>query len=262
MKRLFFGLSVQAPWPPFYPEGRLIEDETRHITLAFLGNHPFDKLEKALDDFPKPDFLIGPVGRSDQILFLPEKSPRVVAEHVSWLVDGEKIDLYQKRVLDWLESLDYPVDRRPLLSHVTLARAPFSEESWKEAFEPLPILITGVHLYESLGNLKYQSLWELPFLAPFEEFAHTADIAFHVRGHSIHELYLHAAVGMSFHHPPFLSYLEKKEISNLDDVIRSLNAMISSCDAEQGSPFKAVSYHGTVREDENHILHWEMIVDV
>jgi len=262
MKRLFFGLSLQAPWPPFYPKGRLIEEETRHITLAFLGNHPFDKLENALNDFPKPDFLIGPVGRSDEILFLPKGHPRVVSHHISWIVDGEKIKAFQKKVQAWLESLEYPVDRRPLLPHVTLARAPFSKEDWEKAFEPLPMIITGVHLYESLGNLQYQSLWELPFISSFEEFEHTADIAFHIRGTSMQELYLHAAIGMSFHFPPFLSFLQKIEIVDLEGVIRALNVMISTCDLEMGCPFKAVSYHGKIREEENQILHWEMVVDV
>ncbi|NGX59849.1 MAG: RNA 2',3'-cyclic phosphodiesterase [Chlamydiae bacterium] len=258
--RLFFGFSVDAPWPITYPKGRIIEEGARHLTLAFLGNYPFEKLEKELSHFPKPDFPIGPVGVCDKLLFLPELKPRVVSNHVHWLVDGEKISTYHKKVLDWLENLGYPIDRRPFLSHITLARAPFIEKEWEEAFEKLPVLITGIHLYESIGNLRYPSIWNLPLLLPFEEFEHTADIAFHVHGQTFRELYLHGALAMSFKFPHFLTYLKDREMEDLNQVIQSLNEMISLCDQEIGCPFKAVSYHGKLATE--NLLRWEMVVDV
>jgi len=263
-KRLFFGLSLEAPWPTSYPKGRIIQETMRHITLAFLGNFSFSKLEKELDHFPKPAFKIGPVGETSQVLFLPKgHKPRVVAHEISWLVDGERIEMLHKNVLDWLEKLDYPVDRRPLLSHVTIARAPFENKEWEEAFEELPIFVSGIHLYESLGNLHYKSIWEYSLIPCFEELEHTADVAFQVCGTSFHDLYIHGALALSFSYPPFLTFLEEEKISDFEQLVRLLNVMITKCDAQMGCPFKAVSYHGNFREDkENGLLYWEMIVDV
>lgn len=263
MKRVFLGFSVQAPWPDTYPRGRIIEENVRHITCAFLGNINFAPLEKNLPNFPCPTFLLGPVGVSDKVLFLPKFKPRVVAHQISWFGDGKhEVETFQKMLLDWLASLEYSVDRRPLLPHVTLARAPFEKQEWEEAFEKLPFIVTGIHLYESLGNLRYTSIWEMPLLPAFEEFEHTADIAFHIRGKTLQELYRNGAIALSFTYPPLLSFIEKIPVDNLDQVVRHLNAMISACDLKMGCPFKAVSYHGKIKQDNKGLLHWAMIVDV
>jgi len=262
MRRLFFGFSIAAPWDISYPEGRLIAQSSRHITLAFLGNIDFSPLEEKLSEIPLPSFPIGPVGKTDQVLFLPEKKPRVVAHHVSWISDGEKIERYHQQLLDWLETLGFKVARRPFLPHTTLARSPFDPTKWEEAFHPLPLFISGITLYESLGNLTYTPIWENKLILPFEEFEHTADIAFHVRGMTENELYLHAALALSFTFPPILSFLENIEMPDHNAVVRALNKMIATCDLEMGCPFKAVSYHGELKKDTNQLLHWEMIVDV
>lgn len=260
-KRLFFGLAVEAPWPLTYPKGRIIEESARHITLAFLGNHSFSKLEKGLPTFPKPSYKIGPVGIGDHLLFLPKYKPRVVAEHVDWITDGTSIESHHQGLLDWLEGLDFPVDRRPFLPHVTMARAPVDENAWEEAFStPLPLITTGIHLYESIGHLRYLSIWHHPLLPAFEEFEHTADIAFFIHGQTYQELYSHGAVALGFKYPPFLRFLESTPFGDLDAVVKGLNRMISTCDVEIGCPFKAVSYHGKYKK-EPHLI-WEMIVDV
>jgi len=261
LRRIFFGFSIEAPWPSSYPEGRLVTEEVRHVTLAFLGNVEFAKLEEALESIPLPNFPIGPVGTSDKLLFLPEKTPRVVAHHVYWLSGEGNLSTYHEQLLGWLEGIGYSVDRRPLLPHVTVARAPFDQDEWEKSFAPLPMRVSGVHLYESLGNLTYESIWERPFLQPFEEFEHTADIAFHVRGKTEQELYVHAALALGFHFPPFLTFFEEREIQDHNDVIYALNQMLSRCDLEMGCPFKAVSYHGKIESEEN-LLNWEMVVDV
>ena len=38
-KRLFFGFEVDAPWPSL-PEGRMIKEKDRHVTVAFLDRLP------------------------------------------------------------------------------------------------------------------------------------------------------------------------------------------------------------------------------
>lgn len=259
IKRLFFAFSVEAPWPSETPQGRILDEAARHVTLAFLGNQPFQKLEDALGHFPEPAFLVGPVGKTDKVLFLPPKNSHVVAQHVIWLTSQESILRYQVALTDWIENLGYSVDRRPFLPHVTLARAPFELQGWEE-FSQLPLMITGIHLYESLGHMRYQSIWKKPLVKPFEEIEHTADIAFHIRGQSLTELYINGAAALAFKFPPFLTFLRRETFSSLDEVIQGLNRMLSHCDLDVGCPFKAVSYHGKLSQ--NSIFNWEMIVDV
>ena len=73
-QRLFLALEVEAPWPSTYPSGRLIDETMRHITLAFLGNVSPEPLMEHLDELPHPSFQIGPAGRFEKMLFLPEKT--------------------------------------------------------------------------------------------------------------------------------------------------------------------------------------------
>lgn len=123
-------------------------------------------------------------------------------------------------------------------------------------------MITGIHLYESTGNLTYRSIWEISLKPAFTEIEHTADIAFQVRGRTPYELYVNGAIAMSFKFHPFLSFIETSQIENLNQVVKRLNAMIASCDLEIGCPFKAVSYHSKLTEDADGLTTWEMIVDV
>ncbi len=257
-KRLFFGLEVEAPWPLHYPRGRILAEEDRHITLAFLGETDWEELEKKLDLIPGLPFAVGPAGIATKLLFLPERTPRVVSLDVHWLTQENALLRFQKTLADFLKI----EDKRPFLSHLTVARAPFHPQEWEKAFEMLPVIVKGFHLYESIGNLRYPSLWSKALLPAFEEFEHTADIAFHIRGQTLEELYLHAAVALGFKYPPLLAYLKPHTFADLSDVVRALGALVALTDQEKGCPFKAVSYHGEVRQDASGTLHWEMIVDV
>jgi hypothetical protein len=135
-------------------------------------------------------------------------------------------------------------------------------KSWQKAFTPLPMYVKALHLYESRPNLIYRPISSVPFLAPFEEKEHTADIAFTVRAVSFKELYYTAFIALSFTYPPFIGFFEKDAPHNtLDDIVASLNRLIAETDAMIGCPMKAVSYHGTVITSGT-LLEWEMIVDV
>ena len=79
--RLFFGFEVHSPWPETFAGGKLIKEDLRHITLAFLGNTPKDKVPNLIKEIPRPSWSLGHVGIFDQILFLPESRPRVVSFH-------------------------------------------------------------------------------------------------------------------------------------------------------------------------------------
>ena len=261
-ERLFFGAQAEAPWPIDYPPARMIPEETRHLTLAFLGENAYSKLKDLLPEIPRPSFEIGPAGIAKELIFLPKQASRVVAMSIDWLDADARLNIYQHALAQWLQNHGYPLDQRPFFPHLTIARAPFDKEIWKEQFTPLPFFIKAIHLYQSLGNLQYQSLWEIPFLPPFEEFEHTADIAFLIRGNCIAELHQHAQLALSFKFPPMVQFYSSHLQNSLDEIIISLNELIAKADAEIGCPFKAVSFHGSIKPDKKNLLCWEMIVDV
>jgi len=261
-KRLFFGFDVACPWPERLPPGRLLAEPDRHLTLAFLGSGDEEKLSADLSVFSGLPFSIGLSAIFDHPLFLPRKSPRVAAWRIHWLEGGELFSRFQHGFVDWLRERGWEPKgvRDEFLPHVTIARKPFGILQWKEAFRKQPLFIRDFCLYESLGGLRYRACWRCPVLAPFDEIEHTADIAFIVRGTSIQNLFLHAQTALSFHFPQLLDYFSFGEVGSLEGIVEALNRMIGKADAEIGSPFKAVSYHGNLKGME--ILEWEMIVDV
>lgn len=262
-KRLFFGWEVDAPWPHEYPGGRLLNEECRHMTFAFLGNTDYSQIQTMLPSFPAPNFTVGFTGQFDHCLFLPERHPRVAAWHIDWFNFSNSLLQFQQSLLKWLQSYDFSPDYRPFLPHVTICRAPFCPRQWKKAFLPLPCLIKDFHLFESLGNLHYQSLWKYSVRPPFEEIEHTADIAFQIHAESFYQLQHHAQMALAFRFPPILPYLPQAgDIDRLDQLITALNAIVTRVDGEIGCPFKAISFHGDLVKHEDKTLQWEMIVDV
>jgi len=264
IKRLFFGMEIKAPWPEDFPFGRLLDEKHRHMTLAFLGNVDYLKLKEALAVFPKPDFKVGFAAKFDQCLFLPPHHPRVAAWHIEWLEkEAEAISLYHQILIQWLHEQGFsPSTHAQFLPHVTLARKPFNEKIWRKKFSPLPAIVQDIHLYESVGHLQYLPIWSYTLLPPFEELEHTADIAYHIHGHSFDQLFHHASLALCFHFPLFLTYLEPRQgLSSLEEVIIGLNQLVLRTDQEIGCPFKAVSFHSHLERQEG-MLKWEMIVDV
>lgn len=263
-KRLFFALEVMAPWPKPLPAGRRLDEGHRHMTVAFLGHTDYARLQPLLTEIPAPPFKVGYVGIFDECLFLPERHPRVVAWHVHWLEGKEALSQYQKQLIAWLQEKEFNPDaRKEFLPHVTLARAPFNPHPWRKAFKTLPMMTAGLHLYESVGGLKYQPIWSFPLLPPFVEIEHTADLAFQIYGENLEQLQLHALMALAFRCPALLDKLaEIPHAESLDDLIIHLNDCVTRLDARRGCPFKAVSFHGEVEKIGETVLRWEMIVDV
>ncbi|MBM3184421.1 MAG: hypothetical protein FJZ64_03855 [Chlamydiae bacterium] len=257
-KRLFFAFDLVAPWPEELPKGRILDEKDRHLTVAFLGDAPLQDLLEHLKTFPKPPVDLSLTGVFDRPIFLS----KVAAWHVHFLEKEEIFLTFQKNFVFWLKSKNFhPKEKgETFLSHVTLARSPFLIHEWEKTFQKRPLFLRNLHLYESLGASKYQSHWSHSFLPPFEEKEHTADIAFTIRGTTLEEIHLHAEIALSFHFPPLINYLKKETFQNLEEIISSLNRIIAEIDQKEGSPFKAVSYHGNLKRKE--ILEWEMIVDV
>ncbi len=262
-RRLFLGWEVYAPWPERFPYGRLLNEEHRHMTVAFLGQTNYPKIVAALAHIPSPPFAIGAAGYFDQCLLLPPKHPHVVAWHATWFDKNHPLPSFYSTLVEWLKKEEIPVDlRHGFTPHVTLARSPFRAKAWLQQFSPLPFFTKDFHLYESLGHSKYISLWNLPMLSPFEEIEHTADIAYQIRGRDFTQLFHNGASALAFTFPPLIPYISPIEtIDSLEKVVMELNQIVLRADQEIGTPFKAVSYHSHL-EIINDLLHWEMIVDV
>ncbi len=262
-KRLFFGMETISPWPEDLPAGRILAETDRHLTLAFLGDVDLSRLLQLLTDFPKPPFSIGLAAVFDRPIFLPPSSPRVAAWHVHWLEQKIEFLAFQKSHVLWLKNQGFSIrdGKKEFLPHVTLARGPFVVSEWEKAFQKLPLYIKNIHLCESLGYSKYKVLWNSPMLAPFDEMEHTADLAFLIRGKNLAQLHLHAQLALSFYFPAFIQYFTFNEVGSLADMISSMNRLVAQADTEEGCPFKAVSFHGDLKNGEQ-FLEWEMIVDV
>src|SRR5579871_6401341 len=101
-ERLFFGAQADAPWPKEFPPARVIPEETRHLTLAFLGENSYAKLKDLLPDLPRPSFEIGPAGIAKELIFLPKQPSRVVAMSIDWLDADARLNSYQHVLAKWL----------------------------------------------------------------------------------------------------------------------------------------------------------------
>lgn len=263
-RRLFFGLEAISPWPVSFPKGRIIQEQERHATLAFLGEVDWKKILPMLSEIPKPIFKAGLAGVFNKNLFLPPRHPHVVCWHVDLAESLKGVENYQKQLTKWLESAGFHLSHREpnWLPHVTLARQPFDEEAWKNSFTPLPVVLNALHLYQSMGSSHYRQLWSQSIPLPWEEIEHTADIAFIIRGESLKQIYRHALLALAFKFPSLLEHLPPSaDILTLDEIIILLNDAIAQADQAIGCPFKAVAFHGDLNIC-NDILAWEMIVDV
>ena len=260
-KRLFFGAEVRAPWPQDFPPGRLIPEETRHVTLAFLGEQAFSSLSPHLPQLPRPAFRIAPAGIGSELLFLPKGQPRVIALSITWLENPQSFFSFQQELSSWLEEKGFALKKGAFSPHITVARAPFEQTKWQERFSPLPFYLSAVHLYESAGHLSYYPLWSHPLTPPFCEREHMADIAFDIYGESMRQLFISAQLALFFKFPVLAHYYTPAAVDTIEAIVIELNRMIALCDSERGCPLKAVSFHGSAAF-QNNLYSWEMIVDV
>ena len=210
-KRLFFAADVIGIWPRKFPPARILDEDNRHITLAFLGSTSLSQLLEKMKTLPTPSFDLGLGGTCTRWIFLPnEKEARVIAANVAWLSEHASLEEFQAHLAQWLKSQGYmKKETRPFFPHITVARGSFDVEAWKNFNCQIPFYISCIALFESLGNSQYKSLWRYPFILPFEEIEHTADIAFLIRGRNFQDLGLHAQLALAFKFPPLISYLKE-----------------------------------------------------
>lgn len=250
--RLFFAMSAEALWPEQLPQGRIIGEENRHFTLAFLGEVEREETVALAETLPKPPFAVGPAGYFDACLQFP---------HVTaWRAFFGKKQAPLLEYRDLLLNFFHLSDNRPFTPHMTVCRDPKNPRD--TSFPKIPVVSSILHLYESLPHSIYRSLWQLPLHPPFKEHSHTADLAFWVFAESLGELYWNACMALATGFPEIIPFCGVEAApASLDEVIILLNESLSLADLEWGSPFKAVSFHGELQKIGS-LISWEMIVDV
>jgi len=255
-------MECHAPWPEEFPKGRILAEEDRHVTLAFIGSVEFDRFLSHLQSIPLPPFNVGLVGAFSHCHFFPKKCPRVVAWEVNVINRTQELLDYQKNIESWLKEGEFHLDDRDYLPHMSISRGHFQVDQWEKAFSPLPLYLCNLHLYESMGSSRYRSIWTHAIPAPFMKFEHMADIAFKIRGQSLKEIFDHAFTALAFQCPEIIHFRDDSPSpESLNDIIVRLNHIVGLADAEVGIPLKAVSYHGALKDIEG-LWEWEMIVDV
>ena len=287
MGKYFVGAEIECPWEelPACKE-REILPEMRHMTLNFIG----EKQEKPVC-LTHP-LVIGSAGYFDGVLFLS----RAVAYHAVFLSnalrredflphvtiargDQHKASEWQK----WFQPLPFYFKAIHLYKSLGNSIYPNKLKNWefskpnsqilsnlKDAREAEPCLkdradgagIKSANLGEEKTDSSiclgiYEKVESCSLKAPFEVREHTADLAFVIRGKSLDEMYVHGMIALAFSFPQTVQFFEKKSVRSIEEVVQELNRLITRMDTEIGSPFKAVSYSGNVKQGE-----WEMIVDV
>lgn len=257
-KRLFIGFDIECPWPNNFPAGRILNSNDRHLTMAFLGQAPFEKTLEFVHSLSLP-FKVGLAGQFNRCLLLPPKQPHVLAWNIDWFENNNDLLGFWRVLTDQLKLNQLPVsENESFLPHVTLSRMPFIVKDWEKAFTPLPFIAKNLHLYESLGHSTYKSCWKLALKPPFNQITSTS---FQLHGNSIEQLYLHAQVALSFLQPKFLPFIRTEIPSdNLLEVKFELINTIERHQDEIQGVFKSVDFEQAIRTEEDGTLTWMMEV--
>lgn len=141
----------------FLPFGRWVHHEDLHITLAFLGNAPSEKLTSAMENVQAA--LSGTKGFILEInrlgIFGKQDSPRIFWADTN---ENKEMQVVRKKVFSACLEAGFQLETRPFKPHITLARKwtgdkPFQQHLlnvW-DKLQPEPLLFTvdEVVLYQT-----------------------------------------------------------------------------------------------------------------
>lgn len=155
-----------------FPFKRWVHDQDIHITLAFLGAAPQEKLhqtkinvKEALHGTKPFTLKINKLG-----VFGTQDSPRVFWADIE---ESNELQAVRKKIFSACEDAGFQLETRPFVPHITLARKwdgdyPFQRvllEKWTELQpEPLPFSAIEVVLYQTHLNKtpKYEAITVFP----------------------------------------------------------------------------------------------------
>jgi 2'-5' RNA ligase len=167
-RRLFWGFEVHAQWPQFPHDGRIIEPESRHATVVFLGEVDYNILKPFIESY-RPSINSTPTGYFDHIMFLPNKRKARVISLGGKINEMSQCTSEVQRIKRGMDDLGLSTEEREWLFHVTVARAPFNREiwdNWLATKHPLhiPFSLSSISLYQSLPSLTYKKLHSFPLM--------------------------------------------------------------------------------------------------
>lgn len=260
-KRVFLAFEVHSPWPKILPQGRILKEEARHLTIAFIGDIHYASLENILNSFPPPKILVGMSGKFDHCLFLPKKKPNVVSWHIEW--DDHHFDLaiYKQELINWLTEHQIPIKHynEIFLPHVTLSRRPFQFHEWRKAFQVLPLYIKDIHLYESKSGLNYTPLWTWPLLAPFEVIKVHEGLILSIRGEKLTSLFKHCISAIAFFYPSILSKNSSPmQFQHFGELFPFLEKILKKAREKDPKLPTRLFEIGAPALKEDHLLTWEI----
>ena len=147
--------------------GRFTRSENMHLTLAFLGEVPFERIQDIVEVMKQVvlhqtafEIEIGGLGK-----FIRQ------GEALYWCGIKENVALakLQHELVTKLKAKDVWVDEKPFKPHITLARRctvknTMNEEAFSANIVPMLMKVTQISLMESKqieGKLTYRSLEEV-----------------------------------------------------------------------------------------------------
>lgn len=180
--RLFVALDLPADvrgalsgWAREHAGGlarlRLVESESLHVTLCFLGSRPATEVgEIAAACREAASGLAAPALTVGEALWLPPRRPRVLTVELSERAGSDgRLAAVQSALAGALEAGGfYEPERRPFLAHVTVARVQRDARPRREDIAPperIRFTADTVSLYRSRlgqGPARYQALTSVP----------------------------------------------------------------------------------------------------
>lgn len=139
-----------------------VTPEDLHITLAFLGAAPEERLSKAIETVGESVNGFAPFSISIHQLgiFGKKESPRVLWADMN---SSSQLQQIRTKVFSACEQVGFKLETRPFRPHVTLARKwsgeePFQDlflEQWKELQpDPITFTVSEIALYQTHLNRK------------------------------------------------------------------------------------------------------------
>ncbi|MFC4801126.1 RNA 2',3'-cyclic phosphodiesterase [Neobacillus sp. GCM10023253] len=154
------------------PFQRWVHHLDLHITLAFLGSAPAEKLEASVNNVKSAikSEQAFTLKINDLGIFGAKDSPRVFWADTE---ESPELQALRKKIFQACEEAGFELEKRPFRPHITMARkwrgdAPFQKEQltiWKELQpESLPFLAGEVVLYQTHLNQtpKYEAIKLFP----------------------------------------------------------------------------------------------------
>ncbi len=152
--------QIQQEVAQVLPEARLTNPEKLHLTLAFIGEQPDSLKERLVETLAKATRDIPPFEITPGYI---NGFPSLHHPNVLWIGvkgDIDRLIVIQQRLEDELTDLKLPVDTRPFMPHITIAKFNSPEISHKiedQLREIMdrhldPIYIDSIKLFESIPD--------------------------------------------------------------------------------------------------------------